>query len=145
MIDTPDGAIELDYQTRFDLGHSQSNIETLIFSNATLDEAGIRQRVLNDQNIAGDDVVSVSGFDNRIAGGVGNHTLNGNAGADTFNFLPGDRSVTIEDFVEDVDLIQFTGGPTGFGDLTITDGNGDAVIDHSSGDCITSTAWLHRS
>lgn len=139
FITTPDGTIDLVNQARYEIGHSQTNIETLVLSDTTLDDAGIRQRALDDQNGSGDDFVSGTRFDDLIAGGAGNDTFDGNGGADQFSFVPGDGSDVIVDFTVDLDLIRFTGGPTGFDDLTITDVNGDAVIGYGGNDSIALT------
>ncbi|MEO3416132.1 calcium-binding protein [Roseovarius sp. CAU 1744] len=139
FIATPDGEIELHYQVRQAIGHSQTNIEALIFSDGTLDDASIRQRALDDQNTVGDDVVSGTINYDLISGGVGNDTLEGNGGADVFSFVPGDGNDVIIDFADGLDLISFTGGPTSFADLIITDVNGDAVIDYGAGESITLT------
>jgi Ca2+-binding RTX toxin-like protein len=44
FITTPDGSVELDYQVRKPVGHVDSNIETIIFSNLTINEADIFAR-----------------------------------------------------------------------------------------------------
>ncbi|MCK0104449.1 hypothetical protein [Pseudohalocynthiibacter sp. F2068] len=58
LITTPDGVIELDYQVRNALGDVNSNIERVIFSDGSLDEAGITARALDDQSTSGDDIIS---------------------------------------------------------------------------------------
>jgi hypothetical protein len=44
FITTPDGSVELDYQVRSPVGHVESNIETIIFNNITINEAEILAR-----------------------------------------------------------------------------------------------------
>lgn len=139
MIATPDGTIELHDQSRNPLGHSQSNIESLVFSDLTLDDAGLRQRALDDQNTAGNDLVVGTQQADQISGGAGNDTLDGYGGADTFVFAPGDGVDEISDFEDGTDLIRFESGPTGIGDLTISGVNGDAVIAYNGTDSVQLT------
>ena len=140
FIDTPDGTIELHYQARYEVGHSQTNIETLVFSDVTLDDAAIRQRALDDQNTAGDDSVEGTLQSDVIAGGVGNDTLNGNGGADTFVFEPGDGADVISDFEDGIDIIRFVGVPGSFSGLSITDEGSDAVVTYDGMDSVRLTS-----
>ena len=136
LISTPDGQITLDRQVLYDIGHTRSNVETIIFSDDTLDEAGIRNRAVNDTATSGDDLLSGTNHDDTIIGGTGNDTLIGNNGADVFQFVFGDGMDTIMDFVDGVDLIQFLYGPASFADLTITETPENTVVSYGS-DSIT--------
>jgi len=66
--------------------------------------------------------------DDRLRGGAGNDRLTGGAGADVFVFNPADGAVgdTIADFEVGTDEVEI--GGASFGDLTITDSGGDAVV-----------------
>jgi len=48
LIETPDGTIRLDYQQRYAAGDSRGNIETILFSDSSLDAQGIIDRATND-------------------------------------------------------------------------------------------------
>ena len=126
LIDTPDGTIELDYQIRFDLGHERSNIEAILFSDGSLDEAGIRARAIADQGTAGDDSISGTSFDDVIAGRSGNDILVGLAGADVFEFSAGSGVDVIGDFNPSEDVLRFDG--LTLSDLTISQDNNDTLI-----------------
>ena len=69
----------------------------------------------------------------RLEGGDGNDTLTRGAGADLFEFLPGDGNDVIKDFTDGEDTIDLSGitGVTAFDDLTITADGTTAVIDLS--------------
>jgi len=132
FIDTPDGTIELDYQVRYDVGHSRSNIENIIFSDGTLDEAGIADRAIADQATTGDDVITGSFQSEIIAGGTGNDTLSGINGSDTFVFAVGDGVDHITDYNAANDTLEFTG--ISFADLTITQVGSDVLIEYGTSD-----------
>ncbi len=136
FIDTPDGEIELHYQARYAVGDSRTNIEALIFSDVALDDAGIRQRALDDQNTAGKDFESGTHHNDLIAGRSGNLPLDGSAGTDIFLFVPGDGNDVLDGFADSLDLIRFSDGQIGFADLTIVDMDGEAVISYYGKDSI---------
>ncbi len=76
---------------------------------------------------------------NMIRGGGGDVILEGHGGADTFVFGKNDGVDRIRDFDLVNDLIQFDTGPSGvsgFGDLAISEFNGDATITYGVGDVI---------
>jgi Ca2+-binding RTX toxin-like protein len=94
LITLPYGTIRLDSQIRYNLGHDRSNIETIVFADGTLTEAGIRARAISDQATTGNDTVqgtayadSIDGLDgdDSLNGAAGNDTLFGGAGADILN------------------------------------------------------------
>ncbi len=140
FIDTPDGGIELDYQVRNELGHARSNIENIIFSDGTLDEAGIAARAIADQASFGDDVITGSFQSEVITGGTGNDTLSGVSGSDTFVFAAGDGDDIITDYDAANDALEFTG--ISFIDLTITQIGSDVLIEYGTGDQVTVTSSL---
>ena len=78
------------------------------------------QRLLTDGN-AGDD---------RIIGRQANDILEGGTGADDFVFMIGDGIDRIIDFEIGVDSIDLSGTALAYGDLTITDGAGFALVDY---------------
>ena len=99
----------------------------------------------NDNRIdgrQGDDIL-FGGFDNdfligglgddRLDGGTGNDILVGQAGADIYVFGAGHGADRIITFAQGEDLIEFTSGITGFGDLTITQDGAHVRIDTSEG------------
>jgi len=132
FIDTPDGSIELDYQVRYDVGHSRSNIENILFSDGALDAAGIADRAIADQGNAGDDVITGSFQSETITGGTGNDVLSGVNGSDTFVFAVGDGVDHITDYNAANDTLEFTG--IGFTDLTITQVGSDVLIEYGASD-----------
>jgi len=89
LIATPDGVIELDYQVGNLIGSNKSNIEVLLFSNATLTEQDIRDRAIADQSSAGNDIITGTSFDDVISSGAGDDIITGNGGDDTFIFTSG--------------------------------------------------------
>ena len=74
------------------------------------------------------DTLTGNADDNRLDGGAGADRLTGGAGADVFVFNPADGVVgdTIVDFEDGTDSIRIHGAS--FGDLTIADSGGDAVV-----------------
>nr|WP_317055745.1 hypothetical protein [Roseovarius sp. W115] len=69
LIQTPDGVIELDGQTAYDIGHNSGNIASIIFSDTVLDEAAIRSRAGSDQTTSGDDNIVGTRFEDVLGGG----------------------------------------------------------------------------
>ena len=89
LITTPDGIIRLDYQARYDVGHAQSNIEKILFSDGILDEQAIRDRAVADQSTAGNDSIFGSAYADTINGLAGNDTITANSGDDRIIFSSG--------------------------------------------------------
>ncbi len=137
FIDTPDGSIELDYQVRNELGDARLNIENIIFSDGTLDEAGIAARAIADQASSGDDVITGSYQSEAITGGAGNDTLSGVSGSDTFVFAVGDGVDVVTDYDAANDALEFIG--INFSDLTITQTGSDVLIEYGTGDQVLVT------
>ncbi|SDZ44113.1 hypothetical protein SAMN05444004_114116 [Jannaschia faecimaris] len=92
IVTTPDGTVELDYQVRYGIGNTRSNIEEIIFSDGTLDEAGIHGRAISDQGTAGDDAVTGSYQNDTIEAGLGDDTIRAHSG-DDFVFYGGGNDV----------------------------------------------------
>ena len=89
LIETPDGTITLEYQLRYEEGHARGNIEAIIFSDTTLDEAAIHARALADQASDGDDLVQGTIQDDTFYDTAGNDTLTGGDGDDLFVYQSG--------------------------------------------------------
>jgi Ca2+-binding RTX toxin-like protein len=89
FITTPDGTIRLDYQTRYEIGHARSNIEVLLFSDSTLDEAGIRARAIADQSTTGSDSVVGTIYADTFVDDIGNDTITARDGNDTIIYAAG--------------------------------------------------------
>jgi Ca2+-binding RTX toxin-like protein len=89
----------------------------------------------------GNDMIWGDAGDDILAGGLGNDMLWGEAGNDLFLFSIGDGADVIGDFIAGVgtdDVIALYGfGYTDFGDLTLGDTGGNAVIDLGGDDQIT--------
>lgn len=68
----------------------------------------------------------------RIIGGLDNDILEGGTGADDFVFATGDGVDRILDFELGVDSIDLTGTALAFGDLTISDGAGFALVNYGA-------------
>ena len=94
FVTTPDGMITLEDQVKNELGNLNSNIEQIIFSDGTLDEAGIRARGLADQVTSGDDSVTGSNLSDTISSGAGNDTITANGGDDTITYTSGNDVIT---------------------------------------------------
>ena len=134
IITTPDGSITLQSQIWAYVGHPQSNIETIIFSDGTLDEAGIRTRAVDDQSSAGDDVIVATKFADVINGGAGDDVLTGGSGADIIELDFGSGSDVMTDFEDGVDIIDLSATGLTFAELAIWDnGSGDVVIGFDDG------------
>ena len=142
VIATPDGQITLHRQIQYDVGHHRSNIESITFSDGTLDDAGIRDRAVNDIATTGDDLLVGTNYDDIIVGEEGNDTLTGNNGADVFEFFLNDGMDVITDFTDGSDMIRFAGGHAGFAALTITQVGDDAVINYGGTSSIALTGVL---
>lgn len=140
FIDTPDGSIELDYQVRNELGDARLNIENIVFSDGTLDEAGIAARAIADQASSDNDVITGSFQSEVITGGAGNDTLSGVSGNDTFAFVVGDGLDQITDYDAANDTLEFVG--LSFSDLTISQTGNDVLIEYGTGDQITVAGTL---
>ncbi len=135
VITAPHGTIRLEYQVRYELGHTRSNIEEIIFSDGSLDEAGIKGRALSDQATAGNDVITGTIQSDVLDGGAGNDTITGGAGADVFIFGLGSGQDRITDFSLTEDLIRFNGHV--FSDLTITQSGANTLVALGVEDVIT--------
>ncbi|TMV02601.1 hypothetical protein FGK63_20450 [Ruegeria sediminis] len=129
FVNTPDGQIKLTYQNYYDFGADRTNIETILFSDGSLDEIGIRGRSINDSSTNGDDVVVGTNFDDHLDGGAGNDTLTGAGGADEFRFKDNFGIDTITDFSDGTDLIRVDIAGLGFEDLVLSDNGGDSEVD----------------
>ncbi|MBV1863161.1 MAG: M10 family metallopeptidase C-terminal domain-containing protein [Rhodobacteraceae bacterium] len=79
----------------------------------------------------GTDTLSTVGGDDTLVGGAGNDMLTSGAGADRFVYNTGAGTDTITDFEDGVDLVEIVTGAANFGDLTIVDGIGGAVVTFS--------------
>ncbi len=90
LIETPDGTIRLEYETRYATGHVHGNIEVVQFADGVLDEAAIRMRALVDQASAGDDRVTGTVLEDVIAAGTGNDTIVAGRGDDVIVYGGGD-------------------------------------------------------
>jgi Ca2+-binding RTX toxin-like protein len=88
---------------------------------------------------AGVNIIRGGAGDDLIRGGGANDILEGFAGADTFIFGAGDGIDRIHNFALTDDLIRFDTVAASFGDLTITDFNGDAAVTYGVGDVILLT------
>lgn len=75
----------------------------------------------NDRLYGGDSKDKLFGGSGRdtLDGGAGNDTLTGDSGSDVFVFAPGTGADRITDFQDGADRIQISGGPSGFGGLTL--------------------------
>jgi serralysin len=110
-------------------GDSLSNIEFLwgsAFADLLTGDAGVN--ILRGGE--GDDV---------IRGGGANDILEGHGGADTFVFGAGDGIDRIHNFSLLDDLIRFETVVSGYGELVITEFNGDAAVTYGVGDVILLT------
>jgi trimeric autotransporter adhesin len=90
LVITPDGTIRLDYQARYDIGDVKSNIERIVFSDGTLDERAIRDRMVSDQSTSGNDSIFGSAYADVIDGLAGNDTITANSGDDRIGYTSGD-------------------------------------------------------
>ncbi len=89
-IKTPDGEIKLTGQIAYEVGHARSNIESLVFSDGTMDEAGTRQRAIEDQATDGDDTINGTNTGEQITAGSGNDEVYAKGGDDTILYQTGD-------------------------------------------------------
>ncbi|WP_227272481.1 calcium-binding protein [Roseobacter weihaiensis] len=118
LIATPDGEIELAGQVRYEVSDARSNIETILFNEATLDEAEIKARAMADQaateddilvGSSGDDTLDGGAGDDTLRGGAGNDMLTGGSGLDYFTVASGDGHDVIQDFEIGQDKIVVLG------------------------------------
>ncbi|MCP4826020.1 MAG: hypothetical protein GY892_18190, partial [Shimia sp.] len=137
FITTPDGEIELDYQVRYEIGNAKSNIETILFSDGSLDETGIKARALSDPSTPGDDIITGTIQADLIIVGAGDDTITGGNGADVFEFNIGGERDTIIDFDVTAEIVRFIGTSLSFGDLKIADNGSDTTVTYGAGDVIT--------
>ncbi len=93
LIETPDGTITLEYQLRYEEGHTRSNIEAIIFSDTTLDETAIHARALADQASDGDDLVQGTIQADTFYDTAGNDTLVGGGEDDLFVYQSGNDMI----------------------------------------------------
>ena len=155
LITTPDGVIQLNKQVYFDLGGANTNIDLITFADGTLDEAGIKTRVLAEQVTDGDDFITGTKFgdvldgglgndtinagsgDDFITGGLGDDTLTGSYGSDQFIFAAEDGDDVITDFADGTDFIFFTAPGLTENDIQIDTTSGDTVVNYGVGSSIT--------
>lgn len=80
-------------------GFGASQIEEISFNNgATVwNLQQIRNELFADLNDSADRLIEATSFGDTIAGGLGNDSLHGNAGADVYDFSRGDGADVIED------------------------------------------------
>ena len=73
---------------------------------------------------------SLSGGDGNdvVIGGFGQDTMSGGAGGDVFTFGSGWGTDVIEDFIDGVDTIDFSGLGLTFAGLTVTQNGPDVLI-----------------
>ena len=136
LVTTSSGTIRLGSQVQYATGHERSNIETILFSNGTLNEAAIRARAISDQATAGANTITGTGQADIIRGLAGNDTITGGAGADIFVFARGDGADRITDFSRSGgDVIRFYG--LTYNDLTISQSGSNAVVNYGSGNILT--------
>ncbi len=111
LITTAAGTITLGSQLQYAVGNARSNIETVVFANGGLTEAGIMARAVSDQATSGNDSIVGTGWADVINGLGGNDTLSGFAGNDTFGFTSGDDVIVghLSNFgVDTLDLTQYS-------------------------------------
>ncbi|MGF1551931.1 MAG: hypothetical protein ACFBWO_05425 [Paracoccaceae bacterium] len=111
-------------------------------------------RLRSVENVVGsafDDAIAGNGRDNEIAGGAGDDALSGGGGDDLFVYASGDGADTIADFtVSAARGFPFLGhadandrvrlevdGLAAFGDLSIADGGGGAILAFGDGGSLT--------
>ena len=143
VITTPDGTVTLNYQAVYATGNSRTNIEQIIFSDATLDHTAIRDRAIADQATDGDDSVDGTNLADTLSGGLGNDVLIGRAGDDVFEFTSGD-DVIVGDSTgrnygfDTLDLGQYAASDVSFSvsdlrDVLITTADGVITLDYQVG------------
>ncbi|MCP4888741.1 MAG: calcium-binding protein, partial [Planctomycetaceae bacterium] len=135
LVATPDGEIELDYQVRYEIGNAKSNIETILFSDGSLDEAGIKARALSDPSTPGDDTVYGTIQNDIITDGVGNDTIYGQNGDDTIIYASGNDVIENGNTGSDtLDLSQYAAADVSFRvvghDVFITTPDGEIELDY---------------
>ena len=91
---------------------------------------------------AGNDVMIGGLGDDRIDGGLGDDILVGQVGADIYVFGAGHGADRVITFTQGEDLIEFTSGVTGFGDLTITQDGAHVLITTSEGSIVVNSSQV---
>lgn len=114
FVDTPDGTIGLAYQNRYDIGHSRTNIETIVFADGTLGEETIRNRSVNDASSAGDDSVGGSYLNDTIVGSAGDDTIDAWYGNDMITYVSGIDQIIGGQGQDTLDLSQYTSDQVSF-------------------------------
>ena len=98
---------------------------------------------------AGDDTLHGNGGDDSLKGGAGDDVINGgrgddviegNGGSDVFQFRAGDGADTIKGFQHGRDLIEITGGASGFGGLEISQSGFNVLIEFANVDITVAAA-----
>jgi Ca2+-binding RTX toxin-like protein len=87
---------------------------------------------------AGNDTLNGGNGNDKLYGGAGNDTMIGGAGADIFALASGQGTIVINDFVDGLDLLGFTGS-LDFSDLSIVDnsaGTGAIIYDLSNNNAV---------
>ena len=84
-----------------------------------------------DGSFGWDVLVGNDGADT-LNGGIGNDRLTGGADADVFQFTAGDGTDTVFDYQDGTERIKILSGATAFGDLTINNDAGAAVITYGN-------------
>ncbi|SLN73700.1 calcium-binding protein [Ruegeria meonggei] len=134
IIETPDGTITLTYQHYHDIGSDKTNVETIVFSDGTLDEVGIRDRALSDQSTDGDDTIVGTKYGETIIDGSGSDTFYASHGDDTIIYHSGDDRITNRnDGFDTLDLSKYQADEIQFAsdgsNLIITTPDGQIKVD----------------
>ncbi|WP_418153087.1 VCBS domain-containing protein [Litorimonas sp. RW-G-Af-16] len=131
------------------LDPSFGDIESVVFDDATLDNAALRALVIDTFTTVGGDIIFGTEFADAFEGGTGNDRMEGGSGNDTYTFNIGDGQDIVDDGgFNGVDTLVFNGRDLddatftrdgGSNTFTITFDNGDSVqvidgLDPSFGD-----------
>ena len=117
VITVPDGSVTLHYQLWYELGADRSNIETILFSDATLDEAAIKARALSDQASDGDDLVVGSIQGDVLSSLAGDDEIRAGDGADTIIYTSGYDTIMGGQYntgADTLDLSQYAAADVSF-------------------------------